>query len=70
MLKLVRKSLLKNTRKLIRKYKMLRIEIINQKDKHTEIQYIVEKRPREIMNFESPKYIFYKFINGNVAFHT
>ncbi len=49
---------------------MLRIEIINQKDKHTEIQYIVEKRPREIMNFESPKYIFYKFINGNVAFHT
>lgn len=39
----------------------------------TKIQHLINQRPREKLNFESPKAIFYNFINGkcgNVAFGT
>ncbi len=36
----------------------------------TEFQYKINERPREKLNFDSPKNIFYKFMNVNVAFGT
>lgn len=33
-----------------------------------DIQHKINKRPRKKLNFDSPKNVFYKFVNGNVAF--
>ncbi len=34
----------------------------------TEIQHKINGRPREKLNYDNPKQIFYKLVNGNVAF--
>jgi IS30 family transposase len=36
----------------------------------SEFQHKINERPRQKLNFDLPKNIFYKFINGNVAFGT
>lgn len=36
----------------------------------TDIQHKINKRPREKLNFDSPKQIFYNLVCGNVAFGT
>lgn len=33
-----------------------------------EIQYKINRRPRKKLNYESPKNLFYKFVNKKVAF--
>ena len=38
------------------------------KNQLTEFQHKINERPREKLNFETPKNIFYKFITCNVAF--
>ncbi len=34
----------------------------------TEFQYKINERTREKLNFDSPKNIFYRFMNVNVAY--
>lgn len=65
------KGAIENANKLIRQY-IPKGENLNNytQSQLTEIQHKINKRPREKLNFHSPKDIFYKFIEGVVAFDT
>ena len=57
------------TNLLVRQYipkKSILEDYDNQKIK--EIQYKINRRPRKNLNYETPKNIFYKFVNQKVAF--
>lgn len=68
------KGSIENANKLIRQYVKKGTDLNDYTKKQlTEFQYKINERPREKLNFDSPKNIFYKFINeknGNVAFGT
>lgn len=57
------------TNKLVRQY-IPKKSIFNQYNDNQirEIQYKINRRPRKKLNYESPKNIFYKFVNEKVAF--
>jgi len=63
------KGAIEHANKLIRQYikKETNLNDFSQ-DQLTEIQHRINSRPREKLNFESPKHIFYKLASGNVAF--
>ena len=63
------KAAIENANKLIRQY----IPKDNNLNHYTqsqlnEIQYAINNRPREKLNFDTPKNLFFNFVNGNVAF--
>lgn len=65
------KGSIENANKLIRQYVKKESNLNDySKEKLTEFQHKINERPREKLNFDSPKNIFYNFINGNVAFGT
>lgn len=65
------KGSIENANKLIRQYVKKESNLNDYSRKElTEFQHKINERPREKLNFDSPKNIFYKFINGNVAFGT
>lgn len=65
------KGAIEHANKLIRQYipKGENIDQYTQKQL-TKIQHNINNRPREKLEFYSPKDIFYKFVNGIVAFDT
>lgn len=65
------KGSIENANKLIRQYVKKESNLNDySKEQLTQFQHKINERPREKLNFDSPKNIFYKFINGNVAFGT
>ena len=63
------KGLIENTNKLIRQYipKKTNFDQLNEQQ-IKEIQYKINNRPREKLNFYSPKEIFFRHLNLKVAF--
>jgi IS30 family transposase len=63
------KGLIENTNKLIRQYipKKTNFNKLNEQ-KIKEIQYKINNRPREKLNFYSPKEIFFLYLQNKVAF--
>lgn len=57
------------TNKLVRQYipKKSIFETYNEQD-IKDIQYKINRRPRKNLNYDSPKNLFYKFVNEKVAF--
>lgn len=65
------KGAIENANKLIRQYVKKNVNINDlTKEQLTEYQYKINNRPRKKLGFDSPKNVFYNFINGNVAFGT
>lgn len=65
------KGSIENTNKLIRQYIPKESNFNEFTDsKLLEIQHEINKRPREKLNFDCPKNIFYNLVNGKVAFDT
>lgn len=63
------KGTIENANKLIRQY-IPKKSNLNQfsQEQLSQIQYIINNRPRKKLNFESPRNLFFKFVNGSVAF--
>jgi IS30 family transposase len=63
------KGSIEHANKLIRQY-IKKESNLNEytQSQLTEIQHKINKRPREKLDFNSPKYIFYNLVSGNVAF--
>src|SRR5690554_6075139 len=68
------KGAIEHANKLIRQFIPKEADLTKYSQKQlTEIQHLINKRPRKKLKFESPKEIFYNFINrnyGSVAFET
>jgi len=68
------KGSIEHANKLIRQFIPKDADLTNYKQSQlTEIQHLINKRPRKKLNYKSPKRIFYNFINrnyGSVAFET
>ena len=63
------KGSIEHANKLIRQYVKKEDDLtIYSKEQLLEIQHRINKRPREKLDFESPKNIFYNLVKGNVAF--
>ena len=63
------KGSIENANKLIRQYVKKGTDQNDYTKKQlTEFQHKINERPREKLDFDSPKNIFYKFITGNVVF--
>ena len=63
------KGLIENTNKLIRQYIPKKTNFYNLNEQQIkEIQYKINNRPREKLNFYSPKEIFFLYLNYKVAF--
>jgi len=63
-------NLLELTKQLIRQYSTSETEFSNINEKQIlEIQHKINRKPREILNFEIPKSLIYKLV-ANVAFVT
>lgn len=63
------KGSIENANKLIRQY-INKKENFNEYSKNqlADIQYKINNRPRDKLNFDCPKNLFYNLVNGNVAF--
>lgn len=68
------KGAIEHANKLIRQFIPKEADLTKYSQRQlTEIQHLINKRPRKKLNFKSPKDIFYNFINrnyGSVAFET
>lgn len=68
------KGAIEHANKLIRQFIPKEADLTKYSQRElTDIQHLINKRPREKLNFKSPKEIFYNFINrnyGSVAFET
>lgn len=65
------KGSIENANKLIRQFVRKGTDLNDYSvEQIAEYQYKINNRPRKKLNFDSPKNVFYKFINGNVAFGT
>jgi IS30 family transposase len=68
------KGAIEHANKLIRQFILKEADLTKYSQQQlTEIQHLINRRPREKLNFKSPKEIFYNFINrnyGSVAFET
>lgn len=63
------RGLNENTNKLIRQYVPKSTEINQYSDQQlAEIQYKINRRPRKKLGFKTPKSLFFKFVDQNVAF--
>ncbi len=63
------KGQVENTNKLIRQYITKKQPINEKTTRHLkQIQYKINNRPRKKYGFEKPVYLFFNFINQNVAF--
>jgi IS30 family transposase len=60
------KGSIENANKLIRQFVLKEDNLNKYSQKQlTEIQLLINKRPRKKLNYKSPKEVFYNFINGN-----
>lgn len=68
------KGSIENANKLIRQFIPKGVDLNRYtQEQLTDIQHLINKRPRKKLNYKSPKEIFYNFINrnyGSVAFET
>jgi len=63
------KGSIEHANKLIRQY-VKKEDSLNEytQEQLTQIQHKINKRPREKLNFDTPKNLFYNFVNSKVAF--